>query len=75
MLEPDLKLLATPGAFKMFARPEGNRCLVTSGYGVTIARDTRGFVVAKFNSYLPGGMPQNQELDEEDSIEKMHKPK
>ena len=57
MLEPDLQMLATPGAFKVCARPEGNRCLITSGYGVTIARDTRGFVVAKFASFLPGGYP------------------
>ena len=68
MLEPDLRILGTPGAFKMFARPEGNRCLITSGYGVTIARDARGFVVSKFTSFLPGGAP-SCEQDLEDKID------
>ena len=69
MLEPDLKILGTPGAFKMFARPEGNRCLITSGYGVTIARDARGFVVSKFSSFLPGGAPSGTQPDLEDEID------
>ena len=73
MLEPDLQMLATPGAFKVYARPEGNRCLLTSGYGVTIARDARGFVVAKFASFLPGGHPAAaQEEDEELEKPKQH---
>ena len=48
-------MLSNSTSFSVFARPEGNRCLVTSGYGITIARDSRGFVVAKFQSFLPGG--------------------
>lgn len=43
------------GEFKMFARPEGDRCLVLSGKGTTIARGQNGFVTAKFASGLPGG--------------------
>ena len=43
--------------FKLFTRPEGERCLLLSGNGITIARDSRGFVLAKFASGLPGGHP------------------
>jgi hypothetical protein len=40
---------------KVFARPEGHRCLVLSGGGSTVVRDQRGLVKAKFRSFLPGG--------------------
>ena len=57
MLTEDVAML--PGEdFKLFTRPEGERCLLLSGNGVTIARDSRGFVLAKFASGLPGGHPQ-----------------
>ena len=59
LLVEDLQMLQEQGDdFKLFARPEGSRCLVMSGRGVTIARDQRGLVVAKFQSGLPGGNPE-----------------
>lgn len=48
-------MLGDDSNFLMFARPEGERCLVMSGKGTTIARGPTGFVTAKFASGLPGG--------------------
>ena len=53
LVEEDLPML--DNNFLMFTRPEGDRCLVLSGQGTTIARCQRGFVSAKFESGLPGG--------------------
>ena len=44
-LQPDTE---ASSEWAVFARPEGDRCLLLSGGGLTVARDSRGFVVKKF---------------------------
>lgn len=36
-------------------RPEGRHCLVVASNGITVARDSHGFLLARFQSDLPGG--------------------
>lgn len=54
LLKQDLEIL-NDDSFMIFARPEGDRCLVTSCQGKTVARNSQGYIQAIFNSPLPNG--------------------
>lgn len=54
MLRQDLDML-NDASFMVYARPEGERCLVSSSNGSTIARNSSGFVKCQFQSKLPNG--------------------
>ena len=54
LLKQDLEILSDD-SFMVFARPEGDRCLVTSYQGKTVARNSQGYIQAIFQSCLPNG--------------------
>jgi len=55
LLGSDLDVLKF-GEFLVYARPDGERCLLTSGKGKTMAYNLQGhFINQKFKSSLPNG--------------------
>ena len=59
LLRQDLGMLQESSSFMMFARPNGERCLVTSSNCRTLARNTQGFIKSQFQSLLPNGSKES----------------
>eukprot|EP00347_Sterkiella_histriomuscorum_P013568 403364218 len=65
LLRQDLAIVHDSN-FLIYPRPVGQRCLVTSAKGNTIARNNQGFIKIQFQSPLPNGSRKqnNQELNQ-----------
>ena len=54
MMSNDINLLNKED-YWFYARPDGERCLISSGFCKTIARSSQGHTLKKFESLLPAG--------------------